>query len=107
MYQKTLHVQREVEHLQDWAEKNKQLRLQFTSEEHDRRKKDTVDVTDERASTRRSQKDAHREKRRDYREKEEAESAKDEVLEDDDVQEMRRRNEEDDHGKGERLDIEG
>jgi len=109
VYQKTLYAQHEAEKLHDGIEKDKQLRQQFMTEERDRNKRDQVELLDERAPTRRTEREAHRDKRKKNRIKDEQHEVEiDQKPEtDEDRAECRKRVPDDDLGKGDRLDVAG
>jgi hypothetical protein len=107
VYQKTLHVQHEVEKLQDGVEKDKHIRQQFMTEERERKSRDQVELLEKRAPARKTEKEAQREKRQKQKE-EKKQSEADEEQEIEDLQnDLRRRLPEDDLGKGDMMDVKG
>ncbi len=107
VYQKTLWAQREADRLHDGVEREKHIRQQIIAEEQQRRAREEIEVTDERHPLKRTRKDAHREKRRKFKDSQQHDEEKPETEEDGDQQDLRRRTAEDDRGKGDKLDVRG
>ena len=110
VYGKTLHAQRMADGEHAGLEKRYTIHQQLITEDLERKHKDQISIHDDRPPARRTEPDAHREKR-ERRDDEDDEEGKDGGQDGEEESEggggLRKRLNSDDKGKGSQLDVKG